>query len=127
MEQPGVSGTVIILFADLVGSTELLSAIGDEAAEDARRLQAGEPIRTEGDQFGTPVVVASRLCDSADSGDASGAIALGAHGFDQGRSVEGLHCREALSYPDGVPDSTSTDEVDGCVRFARVLHPDEAT
>lgn len=38
MEQPGVSGTVIILFADLVGSTELLSAIGDEAAEDARRL-----------------------------------------------------------------------------------------
>lgn len=31
-------------------------------------LNVGEPIRDEGDYFGTPVVVANRLCDSADGG-----------------------------------------------------------
>ncbi len=31
-------------------------------------LEAGEPIRNEGDYFGTPVVVAKRLCDTADGG-----------------------------------------------------------
>jgi class 3 adenylate cyclase len=31
-------------------------------------LESGEPIRNEGDYFGTPVVVAKRLCDSAEGG-----------------------------------------------------------
>jgi class 3 adenylate cyclase/pimeloyl-ACP methyl ester carboxylesterase len=31
-------------------------------------LESGEPIRNEGDYFGTPVVVAKRLCDSASGG-----------------------------------------------------------
>ncbi len=31
-------------------------------------LNVGEPIRDEGDYFGTPVVVAKRLCDSAEGG-----------------------------------------------------------
>jgi len=31
-------------------------------------LNVGEPIRDEGDYFGTPVVVAKRLCDAADGG-----------------------------------------------------------
>ena len=31
-------------------------------------LESGEPIRNEGDYFGTPVVVAKRLCDSANGG-----------------------------------------------------------
>jgi class 3 adenylate cyclase/tetratricopeptide (TPR) repeat protein len=126
-----VEGTVTLLFTDLVGSTELLSRIGDEAAEDVRRahfrllrdaviarggqevknlgdglmvafpsaadaircsvemqqavgrhnlragqvalavrvgLHVGEPVRDEDDYFGTPVVVAQRLCDAASGG-----------------------------------------------------------
>jgi hypothetical protein len=31
-------------------------------------LNVGEPIRNEGDYFGTPVVVAKRLCDTAEGG-----------------------------------------------------------
>jgi class 3 adenylate cyclase/tetratricopeptide (TPR) repeat protein len=122
---------VTLLFTDLVGSTELLSALGDDEAEQFRRvhfgllrdvatahggeevknlgdglmvafasavnaigcaigiqqavhrhnarhadnrfqvrvgLNVGEPIRAEEDYFGTPVVVAKRLCDKADGG-----------------------------------------------------------
>ncbi len=32
-------------------------------------LNVGEPIRDEGDYFGTPVVIAKRLCDAADGGE----------------------------------------------------------
>ncbi|MBA3653097.1 MAG: AAA family ATPase [Actinobacteria bacterium] len=125
-----VEGTVTLLFTDLVGSTELLSRIGDEAAEGVRRahfrllrdavtarggqevknlgdglmvafpsaadavrcavdmqqavgrhnlragealsvrvgLHVGEPVRDENDYFGTPVVVAQRLCNAASGG-----------------------------------------------------------
>jgi class 3 adenylate cyclase/DNA-binding NarL/FixJ family response regulator len=122
---------VTLLFTDLVGSTELLEQLGDEAAEELRQthfsllreavashggsevknlgdglmavfgsavdgvacavaiqravaahnsrraatqlslrvgLHLGEPIRTENDYFGTPVVVAKRLCDRARGG-----------------------------------------------------------
>jgi class 3 adenylate cyclase len=125
------SGTLTILFTDLVGSTELMQRLGDDAAEDLRRahfhllreavsshhgrevktigdsfmvafnsavdavacaveiqqavrkynedggagrlqvrigLHAGEPTAAEDDLFGTPVVVARRLCDSARGG-----------------------------------------------------------
>jgi DNA-binding SARP family transcriptional activator/WD40 repeat protein len=120
-------GIVFILFSDLVGSTELLDRLGDDAADELRRthfkllrdavdahggqevknlgdglmvvftsavdavscaveiqravaeynstssqqldvrvgLHVGEPIRDEDDFFGTPVVVARRLCDAA--------------------------------------------------------------
>ena len=124
-------GVVTLLFTDLVGSTELLSELGDDEAERFRRvhfgllrdvaaghsgqevknlgdglmvaftsavgavscaigiqqavhrhntrerddrlrvrvgLNVGEPIRDEGDYFGTPVVVAKRLCDKAEGG-----------------------------------------------------------
>jgi class 3 adenylate cyclase len=123
-------GTVTMLFTDLVGSTQLLSKLGDEAYEGVRRthfgllrdavstrggeevksigdglmvvfastldalgcavgmqqavdrhnqrapvalqvrvgLHAGEPIRDEGDYFGSTVVVARRLCDRAAGG-----------------------------------------------------------
>ena len=130
-ERSAVEGTVTLLFTDIVGSTELLSRIGDEAAETVRRadfrllrdavlhrgghevknlgdglmvafpsaadavrcaiemqqamtrhnlrageialavrvgLHVGEPVRDEDDYFGTPVVVAQRLCDSASGG-----------------------------------------------------------
>ncbi|OGO53269.1 MAG: hypothetical protein A2148_09075 [Chloroflexi bacterium RBG_16_68_14] len=123
------SDTVTVLFTDLVGSTELLERLGDDAAESVRRahfsllrhavaarggqevktlgdglmvafssaidalacavamqqavhrhnqqqaeehrlqvrvgLHVGEPIRDEQDYFGMPVVIARRLCDSA--------------------------------------------------------------
>jgi len=130
-ERPGVEGTVTLLFTDLVGSTELLGRIGDEAAEGVRRahfrllrdaviargghevknlgdglmvafpsaadavrcavemqqtvdrhnlragqvplavrvgLHVGEPVRDEDDYFGTPVVIAQRLCNAASGG-----------------------------------------------------------
>jgi class 3 adenylate cyclase/tetratricopeptide (TPR) repeat protein len=122
---------VTLLFTDIVGSTELLSRLGDDAFEEVRRkhfrvlgdvvtaaggvevkklgdglmavftsavdavgcamaiqravarqgaaqregrvevrvgLQIGEPIRAEEDYFGTPVVIAKRLCDLATGG-----------------------------------------------------------
>jgi class 3 adenylate cyclase len=125
------AAVVTLLFTDLVGSTELLSELGDDEAERLRRvhfgllrdvaaahggeavknlgdglmvafpstvnavgcaiaiqqavhrrnarqgddrlqvrvgLNVGEPIRDEGDYFGTPVVVAKRLCDIAAGG-----------------------------------------------------------
>ncbi|HWO93653.1 MAG TPA: adenylate/guanylate cyclase domain-containing protein, partial [Dehalococcoidia bacterium] len=125
------AGTTTLLFTDLVGSTELLDRLGDEAAERLRRehfrllresvrtagghevknlgdglmvafgsagdavrcavlmqqsverrnreiggeelsvrigLHVGEPIRDEDDYFGTPVVIAKRLCDRAEGG-----------------------------------------------------------
>lgn len=128
-DAPGATGTVTLLFTDLVGSTELLARLGEDAAErlrgehfailraaasdhggrevkslgdglmvafasalgavacaiamqqrvaayrDARGenpmllrigLNAGEVITVEDDYFGAPVVVARRLCDSAD-------------------------------------------------------------
>jgi class 3 adenylate cyclase len=127
-DAPGSSGTATLLFTDLVGSTELLDRLGEEAGERLRRehfailraaanehggrevkslgdglmlafasaldavacaiemqrrvttyrdargenpmrlrigLNAGEVIANEGDYFGSPVVVARRLCDSA--------------------------------------------------------------
>ena len=128
----GSTGAVVtLLFTDLVGSTALLDALGDDEAERFRRvhfgllrdvaaahagqevknlgdglmvafpsvvdalscavgiqqavqrhnarevddrlkvrvgLHVGEPIQDEGDYFGTPVVVAKRLCDSAEGG-----------------------------------------------------------
>ena len=115
-----------VLFTDLVGSTKLLSALGDDAADEMRRshfamlrhaidehsgrevkslgdglmvafasareavacaatmqqavsaqpdrlelrvgIDAGEPIHEGGDLYGTPVVVARRLCDAAAGG-----------------------------------------------------------
>ena len=125
------AGTVALLFTDIVGSTEMIEQIGDDAAEQLRRthfrilretvarsgghevknlgdglmvvfgsvvdacgcavrmqqeverhnqrqtgnqigvrigLHVGEPIRAEQDYFGTPVVVAKRLCDVAQGG-----------------------------------------------------------
>jgi len=125
------AATVTLLFTDLVGSTEMLDALGDEGAERLRRihfailrdvalshagrevknlgdglmvafassidaagcavgiqqaierhnrreattrmsvrvgLHVGEPIRDQDDYFGTPVVVAKRLCDGAEGG-----------------------------------------------------------
>lgn len=125
------TGVVVLLFTDLVGSTETFDRLGDDAAEDLRRihfsllrhalaeaggrevktlgdgvmaaftspvgalqcavaiqrsiadhnrrfpdqelrvrigLQAGEPTSEEEDFFGTPVVVAKRLCDRARGG-----------------------------------------------------------
>ena len=125
------SGTVTLLFTDLVGSTELLVELGDDEAERLRKvhfgllrdvalshaghevkslgdglmvafagsidaascavgiqqaverhnrragndrlrvrvgLNVGEPIIEEDDYFGTPVVVAKRLCDLAEGG-----------------------------------------------------------
>lgn len=125
-----MTGTITVLFTDLVGSTELLSGLGDDAADQLRRayfkilrdtvsrhsgrevknlgdgimavfasaidalhcaidiqrtvqehnheegaplgvrigLEVGEPIAEEEDYFGTPVVIAKRLCDSAQGG-----------------------------------------------------------
>ena len=129
---PGpASGTVTLLFTDLVGSTELLGQLGEDEMERLRRghfgllrdvaethagqevkslgdgimvafsssldavacaiaiqqavdrdnrrtgtehlrvrvgLNVGEPIRDEDDYFGTPVVIAKRLCDRAEGG-----------------------------------------------------------
>ena len=124
-------GTVTLLFTDLVGSTELMQRLGDDAADRLRRehfailreaarehsghevkslgdglmvafpsavsavncamrmqqrivlqndadegqamslrigLNAGEVVSADGDYFGTPVVVAKRLCDRAGPG-----------------------------------------------------------
>ncbi|HEV8626531.1 MAG TPA: AAA family ATPase [Acidimicrobiia bacterium] len=126
-----MTAVVTLLFTDLVGSTELLDRLGDDAGEQVRRthfrllreavvgaggeevknlgdglmvafesavagvecavaiqraverhnrgrsaqplavrvgLHVGEPIRDEDDYFGTPVVVAKRLCDAAVGG-----------------------------------------------------------
>jgi class 3 adenylate cyclase/tetratricopeptide (TPR) repeat protein len=41
---------------------------GDDRLKVRVGLNVGEPIRDEGDYFGTPVVVAKRLCDAADGG-----------------------------------------------------------
>jgi tetratricopeptide (TPR) repeat protein len=41
---------------------------GDDRLRVRVGLHVGEPIRDEGDYFGTPVVVAKRLCDTADGG-----------------------------------------------------------
>jgi class 3 adenylate cyclase/DNA-binding CsgD family transcriptional regulator len=126
-----LEGLIVVLFTDLVGSTELLGRLGEDEAEQVRRahfgamrgavqahrgqevktlgdglmtvfrsaldavecaaamqgavrshdplpadlevairvgLHAGEPIRDEDDYFGTPVVLARRLCDAAAAG-----------------------------------------------------------
>ncbi len=148
------SGTVTLLFTDLVGSTELLVALGDDEAERLRRvhfgllrdvalthaghevkslgdglmvafgssvdavgcavgiqqaverhnrrtgsdslrvrvgLNVGEPIRDEDDYFGTPVVVAKRLCDRAEGGQILASelvrLLIGARGGFDFRSV----------------------------------------
>jgi class 3 adenylate cyclase/tetratricopeptide (TPR) repeat protein len=128
----GSGGTVTVLFTDLVGSTELLDRLGDDAAEELRQthfgllrevvqehgghevkslgdglmvafpstlggiacaaamqgrvaefgeragaemlklrvgVNVGEVISAEDDFFGTPVVVAKRLCDLAGAGE----------------------------------------------------------
>ena len=117
-------GVVTFMFTDVVGSTELLDRLGDDAADDLRRrhfsslrqalrdhggaevkslgdglmaaftspvaalrcaigiqqsstdeavavrvgIHAGEPIAEDDDFFGTPVVVAQRLCGRAEGG-----------------------------------------------------------
>ena len=56
------SGTVTILFTDLVGSTELMQRLGDDQAEDVRRVHfgllrdavaahGGREVKTIGDSF----------------------------------------------------------------------------
>jgi class 3 adenylate cyclase len=133
VDEMSVTGLVTLLFTDLVGSTELLERVGDEAGDRFMRthfsilrdavnrhhghevknlgdglmvafpsaanalacatemqqqiaahateaggaavglrigVNAGEVISAEGDYFGTPVVVAKRLCDRAGSGQA---------------------------------------------------------
>ena len=132
------SGIVTVLFTDLVGSTTLLSRLGDDAYESLRRvhfevltevvdghgglivknlgdglmvvhdsavgavgcavamqqaverharrsgeplairigLDAGEATIEDGDYFGTPVVVAKRLCDAADGGQIWSSVLL---------------------------------------------------
>ena len=129
-EPPPSPGVVSFLFTDLVGSTEILQQLGDDAADELRRihfrtlrqvlarhggqevkslgdglmaafssplaavrcavgiqkmvveqaggranpmavrvgLHAGEPISDEDDYFGTPVVIAQRLCSRARGG-----------------------------------------------------------
>ena len=49
---------------------------GDDRLQVRVGLNVGEPIRDEGDYFGTPVVVAKRLCDTAEGGQilASGLV-----------------------------------------------------
>jgi class 3 adenylate cyclase len=133
IDELSVTGVVTLLFTDLVGSTELLARLGDEAGDRFMRthfsilrgavdrhqghevkslgdglmvafpsavnalacatqmqqevaahateavgagvglrigLNAGEVISADGDYFGTPVVVAKRLCDRAGPGQA---------------------------------------------------------
>ncbi|HEU5449345.1 MAG TPA: adenylate/guanylate cyclase domain-containing protein, partial [Acidimicrobiia bacterium] len=70
----------MVVFASAVDALDCAVAI--QRAVDSRRrnagavplevrigLHLGEPIRHEGDFFGTPVVVASRLCSSAAGGE----------------------------------------------------------
>ncbi len=162
---------VTLLFTDLVGSTELLETLGDDAAEAVRRshfrllrdvvaahggqevkslgdglmvvfgsaldalrsavtiqravsrhnrsgqghpfairvgLHVGEPVRDEDDYFGTPVVIARRLCDAAQGGQILASQLLvglvgsrGAFGF---RSVGSLTLK-------GLADAVATVEV----------------
>ena len=165
-------GVVTFLFTDVVGSTELLAEVGEEAAEKLRQshfaalrvaidahggvevkslgdglmvvfssplkalrasvamqqaiaaegprqarpvqirigLHAGEPMRDEDDYYGTPVVVAKRLCDQAVGGQilASGLVRdlvghWGDHGF-------AFHHLGGLSLK-GLPDPVAACEV----------------
>jgi class 3 adenylate cyclase/tetratricopeptide (TPR) repeat protein len=70
---------LMVVFASAVNAVDCAIAIQQEvhrqgAGEGDRRLtvrvglNVGEPIRDEGDYFGTPVVIAKRLCDSAGGG-----------------------------------------------------------
>jgi hypothetical protein len=56
------SGLVAVLFTDLVGSTELMSTLGD------RGVAVGDATLEGGDVFGTPVVEAARLVAAARPG-----------------------------------------------------------
>ena len=70
---------LMVAFASPVDALHAALDIQDAAAEHTRThpdrplairigVHAGEPTRADGDYFGTPVVVAKRLCDRADGG-----------------------------------------------------------
>ena len=174
-----MTGTITVLFTDLVGSTELLSDLGDDAADRLRRayfkilrdtvarhsgrevknlgdgimavfasaidalqcaidiqrsvharnehegdslavrigLEVGEPIAEEEDYFGTPVVVAKRLCDNALGGQiiVSELVSrlVGSRGRFDFRNIgvlslrgidEAIPAREVAWYPPGESD-----------------------
>src|SRR5437764_6638272 len=66
---------LMVAFASPLAALRCAVAIQQAIDDDNRRagsqvqvrvgLHAGEPVRHEGDYFGTPVVVAKRLCDQA--------------------------------------------------------------
>ncbi len=63
---------IMVVFPSAVDAVRCATAIQRSTAAkgvDVRvGLHVGEPIRDEGDYFGTPVVIARRLCDAADGG-----------------------------------------------------------
>ncbi|MGQ0466569.1 MAG: ATP-binding protein [Sporichthyaceae bacterium] len=165
-------GVVAFLFTDLVSSTALAARLGEDAAEELRRmhfallrkaiaehageevknlgdgimavftspvdaaeaavavqtaiaehnverpdrqlavrvgLQAGEPVREEGDYFGTPVVVAARLCAAARGGQIlSGDLLAALVGTRGGLTFQGLGPLELKGLHDPVPAAELT-------------------
>jgi class 3 adenylate cyclase/tetratricopeptide (TPR) repeat protein len=72
-------------------------------------LNVGEPIRDEGDYFGTPVVVAKRLCDSANGGQIlASALVRGLVGSRGGFSFRALRPRSLK----GISEPLETWEVE---------------
>jgi DNA-binding SARP family transcriptional activator len=145
--EPATPGVVTFMFTDLVGSTEQLDRLGDDAADDLRRrhfrslrdaltahggtevkslgdglmaafaspaaalrcaveiqrgsteedfavrigIHAGEPIAEDDDFFGTPVVIAQRLCGRASGGQIlASALVQGLTGTRSGCSFTNL-------------------------------------
>ena len=189
-------GTVTLLFTDVVGSTEVLGRLGDDAYEELRRvhfrllrdavaargghevktmgdglmavfpsaldaiacaismqqavhrhngqqpleqqlhvrvgLEVGEPIRHEDDYFGTPVVVAKRLCDGADGGQirASQLVRLligsrGGHAFRElgALDLKGLPAPVIVFEVVWEPSDASPEGTDAAVHMPAVLPP----